>query len=224
MEHEADNPPPIEIRIAQIISPEAWNPPLRQRGIIRMNRDKSISLAKAIEITSILKKSGCLAYEPKILKEAVDNAVNLTDLAVKGLKAFEIEARGDLKAPIALLNEACETIAYLKDEILCDACGEYSADGEGFDGLCGSCADQASDEDGEALDVAPDHNERVDIDPDNASWTYSAVFHDDEALWRGLWSEEGEPMRSTPLLYPTALDARIAARQLSAAFLAAGVV
>lgn len=43
-----------------------------------------------------------------------------------------------------------------EEQELCYHCGADTDDGEGFDGLCGDCADQNSDEEGEALETELD--------------------------------------------------------------------
>jgi len=65
-----------------------------------------------------------------------------------------VEAEDYDKAALAARMEM--SVSRAEDHELCYHCGQGTANGEGYDGLCGDCADRSSDDEGEkAFDLEP---------------------------------------------------------------------
>lgn len=79
--------------------------------------------------------------QPSNLGEAIEMAKDAISDSLSCLQAFSKDARGDLTSSIRLNEELLEKVNDLLSEIICETCKNYNNDGEGYNGLCGNCAD-----------------------------------------------------------------------------------
>lgn len=68
-------------------------------------------------------------------------AKSLIDSAIALLEGHRKDAGGELDEFISDLGDIATELETQAEDIACDRCGEYNNDGEGFNGLCGNCAD-----------------------------------------------------------------------------------
>lgn len=156
------------------------------------------STAAARSIVPVLAGMGIDAEKAEALslKDDMEAAYDLIGHALKLLARRKEETRGDLDDCIDAIEEAQNQLQEQIDDICCTRCGEFNNDGEGFDGLCGNCADRDESDEGEddeevfprANDEWPTAGDRVamSIDEDveiviNTVWETQFNLH--ENVW-----------------------------------------
>jgi len=94
-----------------------------------------------VALDGVIVVGACEGFEDTYIPSELSNTGVLNDV-------FDIIERG---LHSDTLCGKCEDSLYpyeedVGDEDLCDECGEALSDGEGYDGLCGPCADEAEAE------------------------------------------------------------------------------
>lgn len=280
----------ITQRIARAIAPLAYEAQDRDPASLTETQKNDIRAAEelAVDMTRLAAVSGFEEAGPEKSDLGTDMkyAKSLVEWAVLALEKHKSDARGDLDELIDDLSATAAEIEEKAEDIACDRCGEYNNDGEGFNGLCGDCADQ--DEAGESAGRYPRESEehptvgdrvammwdedtvieiaeiplrqpnlragvwtiidqygehhhiedetnhwetvnpatRTDVVTDDGEPTgtaFEAIFVEDGIddgdgigmrNWRGVLTKDGEPVRSTDLLYLTSQEACIEAMEL----------
>lgn len=156
-------------------------------------RNATLAVMTIMPILDLMKIPGAVR-EGIDMKSDILAANDLVSHAVDLLNRNKTDARGDLDQHIADLEEIASELTETADEIGCDECGAYSNDGEGFDGLCGSCADRAEDSDDESAfpretDEWPTVGDRVAMAIDeNVEIVIAAVSQMQINLHEGVWT------------------------------------
>ena len=115
--------------------------------------------------------------------EAIDNALAIVRRALGS-------ARGDLNELFGMIETCLEKVDEVRDDICCTSCGEYNNDGEGENGLCGSCADRtyAAAESGRATDAHPSVGDKAFMRDNEVEISIASVSERQPHLLSDVWA------------------------------------
>lgn len=132
-------------RIARAIAPTAYKALDRDATSLDDEQKNEIRAAEelALDMTRLAAVSGFQEAGPEKsdLGSDMRYAKSLVEWAVLALGKHKVDARGELDEFIDDLSETAHEIEEKAEDIACERCGEYNNDGEGYNGLCGNCAD-----------------------------------------------------------------------------------
>lgn len=157
-------------------------------------KNATLAVMTIMPILDMMKIPGAVR-EGIDMKSDILAANDLVSHAIDLLRRNMTDARGDLDEHVHGLEEIAQELVETAEEIGCDECGAYSNDGEGFDGLCGNCADRAEGSDDDVptfpreTDEWPTVGDRVAMAIDeDVEIVIAAVSQIQINLHEGVWT------------------------------------